>query len=129
MQNISKWWKSGSPWIWLNAGAVAISMVTVIGLLTLILVRGLGHFWAADIIEVRYQDSNGAQTMIGELIRKEQVDLKNLGKEASERGNGERWLLKTGNRELSADFRWIEQANIVSVSTPKELLSLHKKLE
>ena len=107
MKNLSKWWKSGSPWIWLNAGAVAISMVTVIALLTLILVRGLGHFWAADIVEVVYQGQGGSQKIIGELIRKEQVDLKNLGAEASDINNGERWLLKTGNRELSADFRWI----------------------
>lgn len=126
MKNLSKWWKSGSPWIWLNAGAVAISMVTVIALLTLILVRGLGHFWAADIVEVVYQGQGGSQKIIGELIRKEQVDLKNLGAEASDINNGERWLLKTGNRELSADFRWIEQANVVSVSRPKELVVLER---
>lgn len=126
MKNLSKWWKSGSPWIWLNAGAVAVSMVTVIALLMLILVRGLGHFWAADIVEVAYQGPDGSQKIIGELVRKEHVDLKNLGTEVSDINNGERWLLKTGNRELSADFRWIEQANVVSVSKPKELVVLER---
>jgi phosphate transport system permease protein len=126
MRNLSKWWKSGSPWIWLNAGAVAVSMVTVIALLMLILVRGLGHFWPADIVEVVYQGPSGSQKIIGELIRKEQVDLKNLGTKVSDTNNGERWLLKTGNRELSADFRWIEQANVISVSTPKELVVLER---
>ena len=41
----SEWFHSGSPWVWLNAGAVAISLVLVLGLLGLIAVRGLGHFW------------------------------------------------------------------------------------
>ena len=126
MQNLSKWWKSGSPWIWLNAGAVAVSMVTVIALLMLILVRGLGHFWAADIVELVYQDQNGPQKIIGELVRKEMVDLKKLGVEVSEFRDGERWLIKTGNRELSADFRWIEHAGIVSVSRPKDLVVLER---
>ena len=41
--------KSGTPWVWLNAAAVSISMVMVIGLLILIAVRGLGHFWPKTI--------------------------------------------------------------------------------
>ena len=52
--SVSGWVKSGEPWVWLNAGAVAISVIMVIGLLLLIAVRGLGHFWPADIVEGRY---------------------------------------------------------------------------
>ena len=126
MHNLSKWWKSGSPWIWLNAGAVAVSMVTVIALLALILVRGLGHFWAADVIELVYQDEHSPRKIAGELVRKETIDLKKLGIEPSESKDGERWLIKTGNRELSADFLWIEHATIVSVSTPKGLVVLER---
>ncbi|HKM26869.1 MAG TPA: hypothetical protein VJY57_05465, partial [Thiopseudomonas sp.] len=31
--SLKKWVASGSPWVWLNAGAVAISVVLVLGLL------------------------------------------------------------------------------------------------
>ena len=29
--SLKKWVASGSPWVWLNAGAVAISVVLVLG--------------------------------------------------------------------------------------------------
>ena len=38
------WVKSGSPFIWLNAGAVAISIVMVLGLIGFIGAKGLVHF-------------------------------------------------------------------------------------
>jgi phosphate transport system permease protein len=39
--NMKSWFKSGSPWIWMNAGAVSIAIIMVIGLLAVIAVRGL----------------------------------------------------------------------------------------
>lgn len=66
------WWKSGSPWIWLNAGAVSISMIMVFGLLLLILVRGFGHFWPHAVIETTYtMPGQDAVRVIGELRRSE----------------------------------------------------------
>ena len=51
---VKSWFKSGSPWVWMNAGAVAISLIMVIGLLALIAVRGLGHFWPSTIVTADY---------------------------------------------------------------------------
>ena len=42
-RTFSDWLSGGAPWIWLNAGAVAASLIMVGGLLALIAVRGLGH--------------------------------------------------------------------------------------
>ena len=55
----SSWFSSGSPWIWLNGGAVALCMIMVIGLLGLIAVRGFGHFWPADILQTSIVDRSG----------------------------------------------------------------------
>ena len=44
---VREYFKSGDAWVWLNAGAVAISLIMVTGILGLIAVRGLGHFWPA----------------------------------------------------------------------------------
>ena len=55
-QSMSSWLKNGTPWVWLNAGAVSISLVMVIGLLGLIAVRGLSHFWPPDIVAVNYSE-------------------------------------------------------------------------
>ena len=48
---MKRWFASGTPWIWLNAGALTISMVMVVGLLALITVRGLAHFWPDPVVE------------------------------------------------------------------------------
>src|SRR5690554_7592295 len=68
------WYKSGSPWIWLNGGAVALSMVMVIGLLALIAVRGFGHFWPADILHTSIVDREGNRhAVMGEAVRSEVI--------------------------------------------------------
>ena len=46
---IKQWFKSGEPWVWLNAAAVSINLILVVGLFALVAVRGLGHFWPAQV--------------------------------------------------------------------------------
>ena len=55
-QNFKAFMSSGTPWVWLNAGAVAISMIMVVGLLLLIASRGLGHFWPKTMYEIEYDN-------------------------------------------------------------------------
>jgi phosphate transport system permease protein len=43
---VREYFKSGDAWVWLNAGAVAISLIMVAGILGLIAVRGLRSFLA-----------------------------------------------------------------------------------
>ena len=59
------WWKSGAPWIWLNAMAIGIGITAVVGLLALIATRGLAHFWPADVAMLQMDDGT---TWIGELV-------------------------------------------------------------
>lgn len=51
---IRAWFKTGAPWVWLNAAAVSLSLIMVFGLLILIAVRGLGHFWPAQVAAFEY---------------------------------------------------------------------------
>jgi phosphate transport system permease protein len=66
------WWKSGAPWIWLNGGAVTLSMIMVFGLLLLILVRGFGTFWPHGVFTTTYS-LPGAEpvSVVGQLRRSE----------------------------------------------------------
>ena len=69
---MKEWWKSGSPWIWLNGGAVTISMVMVFGLLALILVRGFSAFWPHPVFETTYTVPGASPVpVVGELRRSE----------------------------------------------------------
>ena len=52
--NLKSWFKSGAPGIWISGGAVSIAVIMTIGLLLVIAVRGLGHFWPADLLQAKY---------------------------------------------------------------------------
>jgi phosphate transport system permease protein len=70
---MKKWFKSGDPWIWLIGGAVSISVIMVVGLLLLIAVRGLGHFWQPPIVETTFHDEGQEIVVLGTIRTAETV--------------------------------------------------------
>jgi phosphate transport system permease protein len=130
---IKAWFKSGSPWIWMTAGAVSINLLLVLGLLLLIAVRGLGHFWPADIVEYQYQDKQGKQTqIIGEQVAESLLAEAQAVAAGHEVLNGAEYLLqflvKTGNRDiLGSDFRWIQDQYILARSEPDDLITVERR--
>ena len=128
-RHFSNWWQSGTPWIWLNAAAVAASLVMVLGLLGLIAAKGLGHFWPHPVWEFSYRTSAGqVQHLIGEISETEQATAERMrhAGEVLPDDVGEfvdRYLIKTGNRDVSGlDFRWILKPLIISQDRPGQLV-------
>ena len=130
-----RWFASGEPWIWLNAAAVGISVTAVVGILLLLAVKGLAHFWPSDIALIQYESESGQPRYVyGELIEQDtlpvQQFLESGGPEAWVDENAEvmqRWLVKTGNHKISApDFRWIYQAQIQSIDYPSEVVAIER---
>jgi len=131
--SMGKWVKSGAPWVWLNAAAVGVSLLLVIGLLTLIAGRGMGHFWPAAVYEVVYEDHQGQRTRLaGQITQREQVTAERLLESGILVAEGvetvERILLKTGNRELGGeDFRWILEPGILRQTKPLSFAVLERE--
>ncbi|GGP46308.1 phosphate transport system permease protein PstA [Shewanella algicola] len=130
---MGKWFKSGSPWIWMTGGAVSISLIAVLGLLLLIAWRGLSYFWPADVYEWQLEDNQGVKsTLIGEIYDREEVPTERLlsAGHTFTQDPGEfvtRYLVKTGNREfVSLDFRWILATDIVSRTQPADIAKLER---
>lgn len=124
-------YKSGTPWIWLNAGAVTISIIMVVGLLALIAVRGLGHFWPKAVYEIEYLNNDEIVQVIGERVETEEVlkqrILESGVKVASDDDLIERSLIKVGNRDsLGVDFMLTVAPNEKSVSRPENVLVLER---
>ncbi len=122
---------SGTPWVWLNAGAVAISMIMVFGLLLLIASRGLGHFWPKTVYEIEYDNGTQIATIIGERVETEQVPRQRIIesgiKVRSDDEQIKRSLIKVGNREiLGIDFMLTVEPNELKIEKPKDVLVLER---
>ncbi|WP_019025845.1 phosphate ABC transporter permease PstA [Colwellia piezophila] len=130
---MNKWFKSGSPWIWLSAGGVSISLISVLGLLWLIASRGLSYFWPSELYQFDLIDKHGAKSVvIGEIYNREEIPVSQLAHLNlvldPEQEVLERLLIKTGNRELvSLDFRWLLSHYIQKTQTPKDLVSVERR--
>ncbi len=132
--SLKGWFKSGAPGVWMSAGAVSIAVIMTIGLLAVIAVRGLGHFWPADVIAAQYDVPGQAKHMlVGELVEKEQVPrvrLKDAGLPVPESGPEfmTRELLKVGNRDLNpSDFTWVIGEWLTDESRPVDLMTLERR--
>ncbi|BAP77860.1 phosphate ABC transporter permease [Pseudomonas sp. MT-1] len=132
--SLKTWIKSGSPWVWMNAGAVAIAVIMTLGLLAVIAVRGLEHFWPDDVIVADYQvPGSQPRVMAGEVVQAEEVPRARLaasGLPVDVEG-GEfmtRELLKVGNREVyGADFSWVVGEWLSNQRKPADLVALERR--
>lgn len=128
---VRDYFKSGEAWVWLNAGSVTICLIMVVGLLSLVAVRGLGHFWPADVMQAQYTDNGTTQTVIGEL-NDTKIDTAERLREAgmavpANISTVTRLLIKQGNRDAGGqDFRWVLEANLSNVQYPNDIVALER---
>ncbi len=129
---VREYFKSGDAWVWLNAGTVTISLIMVVGVLGLIAVRGLGHFWPADVMQAEYTDYAGNKSVIvGEKID-ERVDTAKRMRESgvdvpAAAETVTRHLYKVGNRDVTgADFRWVFADGLKDIKYPEDLVVLER---
>ncbi len=127
------WFKSGAPWIWLNAAAVSTCLIMVVSVLALVLVRGMGNFWPSQVTQFSYQEEGKPlRTVIGEKVDSSvtpAIMAKSTGhKMADNEDTLIQYLIKTGNRDVTgSDFRWIEKRNIKEQSDPEALIVLERR--
>ncbi|ALP53557.1 phosphate ABC transporter permease [Candidatus Tenderia electrophaga] len=128
-----KWINSGSPWVWLTAASVSISIIMVVGLLLLIAARGLGHFWPADVESFTYQNDNGQIVQVaGEIRDSEEVPAARITDSGIELDSDAEWitryLIKTGNRDLyGIDFRWLIAPRIQQWSQADDMMVIERR--
>lgn len=105
-----------------------------VGLLLVIAVRGLGHFWPADLQQASYQVPGlPAQVLVGEVVQREDVPRERLqanGLPVS--GDGPpmmtRELLKVGNRDVyGSDFVWVIADWLQAPHAPADLVTLERR--
>lgn len=132
--SVKGWFKSGAPGIWMSAGAVSIAVIMTIGLLAVIAVRGLGHFWPADLVAAQYDvPGQPGMLVVGERVDSEQVPLARLkGAGLPVPDNGPefmtRELFKVGNRDLNpSDFTWVVGEWLTQQTLPAHLMTVERR--
>lgn len=129
-----KWFASGSPWIWLTAGAVSISLLALLGVVLLLAGQGMRYFWPAPVylFELK-QTGAGPVSVIGEIYQQQSLPRQQLEQDGMilPPQAGEtvtRYLIKTGNREIQGqDFHRLLDSDIQQRTQPKDLLVLDRQ--
>ncbi len=135
--NLQKFFASGTPWIWVNAGAVAISIIMTVGLLLLLAYNGLGHFWPKDIMLAQYAQpvSEGeplVREIIGERVNSEVVSAERIISSgipvSADQPYHERELVKIGNRDLQdSDYTWLLSDYMSEIRYPLHLTAFERR--
>ncbi|HQT02118.1 MAG: phosphate ABC transporter, permease protein PstA [Thiotrichales bacterium 32-46-8] len=119
------WMREGNHWVWFNAMAVAISLLAVIGLISFIVFKGMGHFWPKDIHAYTVQDGQGGTVqLIGELHRRSDRVEGNIKEGVT---HVPQLLVKVGNRDIfGADFKWVDEHAVIKDITAKDLIMVER---
>ncbi len=135
--SFQKFFASGTPWIWVNAGAVAISIIMTVGLLLLLAYNGLGHFWPKDIMLAQYSQpvSEGeplVRQIIGERVNSEVVSAERIISSgipvSADQPYHERELVKIGNRDLNeSDYTWLLSDYLSDIRYPRHLTTFERR--
>ena len=98
----------------LSGGALALNLLLIVGLILLIAVNGLGHFWQKRVVELTLADGT---RLLGEIHDREPLPG----------GEGTRIRLAVGNRDLTGrDFLWVDEERVEARDEPREALVLER---
>ena len=110
----------GALLTWLTAGALALSLVMIVGLLALVAWNGASAFFARPIELLTLDDGSRA---LGEIHSREEIPDAETGLHTG----AMRIRMRTGNRDVSgADFRWVDEARITGRATPADAVLLER---
>jgi phosphate transport system permease protein len=111
----------GDALTWLCGGALSVSLILIVGLLVVLAWHGLGYFWQERLTALDLRDGS---KVVGEILEREALPGQPPGPDGLV---PQRIRVKVGNRDLTgSDFRWIDEADIVSRSEPRDVLLLER---
>lgn len=100
--------------VWLSAAALSLTLLSAVILLIVIMVNGLGVFWPSPLQKLELKD--------GSLVYGQQIKIKETADKSALRRQ-----YKIANRDIHGlDFRWIDEAQIQTETTPANLVVLER---
>lgn len=129
---------TGEPMVWLTGGALAICAFMVVGLLSLVLWKGLSTFWVVPVTKLTTVDG---RVYMGEVTREDDYRptsniIEGLEGETAENarlelaendGWAHRQLVRTGNYRLTqSHFGWVNEWEVAQREQPEWAMVLER---
>lgn len=126
------WRRSGQALIWLNAMAVSLCLIAVVGLLTLLVIRGLVYFWPRDVMAATVSYQGQQYKLLGEVVDSVDVSAQQLREAGvslpADNPVFKRELIRQGNREFfNSDFVWVLPAQMSALDYPEWAVTIERK--
>ena len=121
-KKIQRFLDSGTIFVWICGGGLALSLLMITGLLLLIMVNGLGYFWPQTLVEFTLTDGS---RVLGEMAGQETIP--NSVTPETPKGKS-RIRIKIGNRDLyGLDFKWVDEDRIATQRLPDMVISVERR--
>ncbi|MEJ5065972.1 phosphate ABC transporter permease PstA [Erwinia sp. MYb375] len=125
--------KNNHRWRWLTGGAVAVSLLAFLLLITLLAWQGLRYFWPQPLELFTLNTPQGQVQVLGEVTQQQTVSRQQLVASGQYDAAGlpdsvTRYLIKTGNRDFDApDFRTVLSSDVLTRETPPQTIVLQRR--
>ncbi|WEF10907.1 phosphate ABC transporter permease PstA [Pectobacterium actinidiae] len=128
---MTRWFRSGRPWVWLTASSISISLLAMLTIIVLLAGQGMRYLWPQPVWLLTLQPEHGVQrALMGEIYAEQTLSSQQLEQAglSSSPGDAEtRYLIKIGQREIyGQSFRALLSRDIVRFDKPAEILVLKR---
>ncbi len=113
--------RRGDAYVWFTGSALGLCLLMILGLIAIILTKGLGFFWPSPLEKIALKDGS---VWLGEIAAREPIPQPGT----PEHNKRHRLQLKVGNRDLLGfDFKWIDESEIVSRERPGDAFYVERR--
>lgn len=106
MRKRGAFWSAGIPFVWGTGSMVVLILLLLAGLLGVILVNGLGHFWPHPLVSVQ---SHAGEAWLAHRAGREEP--------SAQREHAYRTRFEIGGRDVyGLDFKWLDDSSITVTS-------------
>lgn len=122
-----------SPWVWMSAGFLSLTLLAVLGVMLLIGWKGLSFFWPSPVYQFEITTPQGIETFFGEIydvsiVSSQQLTEAGVTPEALLKKQQKRWLIHIANRDREAhDFISVLEQNIVSMRANLDIAVIERR--
>ncbi|MEZ5276291.1 MAG: phosphate ABC transporter permease PstA [Opitutaceae bacterium] len=121
----------GEAFVWLCSMGLALGLIMIMGLLGLIVVRGLAVFWIKPVASIVLRSNGGEGTgteerIAGQIVQR-QIKADAGHRNDAEETREEEWQLFVANKDVfGISYRFIDAADVQSTDYPDDLIMVER---